>query len=120
MGKKRCCSNSSASARERVYLSYQRARAAGVPWPHRGIWMRSARCRRPASRTRCFPLPRRWSERRDLSLFVPPLLTREELTVSAVLRGRDVSALLDLVGRRGRCFPMAWLLWALWNKVTRR
>ena len=23
-----------------------------------------------------------------------------------------------LSGARGRCFPMAWLLWALWNKVA--
>ena len=94
----------SASARERVYLSYQRADAAGRPLAPSGYLDAIGAVSKAGLADSMFPLPRRWSERRDLPLFVPPLLTREELTVSAVLRGRDVSALLDLVGREGTVF----------------
>jgi len=49
-------------------------------------------------------LPRRWKDRAVLPLFLPPLLTREELAVSTVLQGRDVSALLNAGEREGDLF----------------
>ncbi len=93
-----------ASARERLYLSYQRADAAGRPLAPSGYLDAIDAVPRPADKDSLFALPRRWQDRAGLPLFVPPLLTREELTVNSVLQGRDVSALLAAVGRDASLF----------------
>ena len=92
------------SAGERLYLSYQRADSACRPLAP-STYLDTGGSLSHASDTQAvFALPRRWPDRADLSLFVPPLLTREELTVSTMLQGRDVSSLLEWVGRDGLMF----------------
>jgi len=93
-----------AAARERLYLSYQRADAAGRPLAPSGYLDAFQAGPRAAEPQSLFALPRRWKDRAALPLFVPPLLTREELTVSSVLHGHDVSALLTAGGRDGEAF----------------
>ena len=93
-----------ASARERLYLSYQRADAAGRPLAPSGYVDPIQAVPRTADPQWLFALPRRWQDRAALPLFIPPLLTREEHTVSSVLHGRDVSALLEAGGRDGELF----------------
>ncbi|MCE3223184.1 MAG: uncharacterized protein K0S58_1364 [Nitrospira sp.] len=90
------------SASERLYLSYQRTDAAGRPLAP-STYLDTARLR-PSERDSGMALPRRWRDRADLALFAPPLLTREELTMYTVLRGRDATSLLDRLGRDGRLF----------------
>jgi len=92
------------SARERLYLSYQRADDAGRPLAPSTYLDRVGEQPRATGLETVFALPRRWLDRTELSLFAPPLLTREELTVSLVLQGRNVSSLLDSVGRDGLLF----------------
>ena len=76
------------SATERLYLSYQRADTAGRPLaPSTYLDTMGALARQPNPEA-VFALPRRWPDRAGLALFTPPLLTREELTVSTVLQGR--------------------------------
>ncbi|MGZ9189897.1 MAG: PD-(D/E)XK nuclease family protein, partial [Nitrospira sp.] len=92
------------AASERLYLSYQRADTAGRPLaPSTYLDTIGALARQPDTES-VFALPRRWPDRAGLALFAPPLLTREELTVSTVLQGRDVSELLEVVGRDGHLF----------------
>ena len=93
-----------ASAREHLYLSYQRADAAGRPLAPSGYLDAFQAGPRAAEPQSLFALPRRWKDRAALPLFLPPLLTREEHTVSSVLRGHDVSALLTAGGRDGEAF----------------
>ena len=93
-----------ASARDRLYLSYQRADAAGRPLAPSGYLDTIGTVPHPGDRESLLALPRRWQDRAGLPLFIPPLLTREELTVNSVLQGRDVSALLAAVGRNGALF----------------
>ena len=88
-----------ASARERLYLSYQRADTVGRPLAPSGYLDVIGAVPHPTDRESLLALPRRWRDRAGLPLFVPPLLTREELTVSSVLQGHDVSLLLEAVGR---------------------
>ncbi len=93
-----------ASARERLYLSYQRADAAGRPLAPSGYLDSVGAVPHPSAAEVTFALPRRWPDRVTLPLFTPPLLTREELTVSSVLQGSDVSLLLEAVGRDALLF----------------
>jgi ATP-dependent helicase/nuclease subunit B len=93
-----------ASARERLYLSYQRADAAGRPLAPSGYLDAIGAVPHAADRQSLLAVPRRWKDRAELPLFIPLLLTREELTVSSVLQGRDVSALLKATGRNGDLF----------------
>ena len=93
-----------ASARERLCLSYQRADAAGRPLAPSSYLDAIGVVPQAAEPQSLLALPRRWKDRASLPLFVPPLLTREELTVSSVLHGRDVSALLEAGGRDGELF----------------
>ncbi|WHZ21795.1 MAG: ATP-dependent helicase/nuclease AddAB, subunit B [Nitrospira sp.] len=92
------------SAGERLYLSYQRADDAGRALAPSTYLDRIGGQSHTAGPEAAVALPRRWLDRTALSLFAPPLLTREELTVSRVLQGRDVSSLLDSVGRDGLLF----------------
>lgn len=92
------------SAGERLYLSYQRADDAGRPLASSTYLDRAGGQSHATGPEAAFALPRRWLDRTAFSLFAPPLLTREELTVSLVLQGRDVSSLLDSVGRDGLLF----------------
>ena len=94
----------SASASDRLYLSYQRADVDGRPLAPSGYVDALGGTPQATPTDLQLALPRRWSDRVDLPLFASSLLTREELTVSAVLRGRDASALLDMVGREGVLF----------------
>ena len=94
----------SASASERLYLSYQRADVAGRPLAPSGYVEAVGAVQQATPADSRLALPRRWSERVHLPLFAPLLLTREELTVSAVLMGRDASALLEMAGREGVLF----------------
>lgn len=94
----------SASASDRLYLSYQRADVDGRPLAPSGYVDALGGMPQAMPTAVQLALPRRWSDRVDLPLFAPSLLTREELTVSAVLRGQDASALLDMVGRDGLLF----------------
>ena len=92
------------SATERLYLSYQRADTDGRPLaPSAYLDTMGALAGQPNPGA-VFALPRRWPDRAGLALFAPPLLTREELTVSTVLQGRDVSELMEVVGRDGQLF----------------
>ncbi len=93
-----------ASARERLYLSYQRADAAGRPLAPSGYLDALQSVPRAAEPQSLFAVPRRWKDRAALPLFIPPLLTREEHTVSSVLHGHEVSALLTAGGRDGDVF----------------
>lgn len=93
-----------ASAKERLYLSYQRADAAGRPLVPSSYLDAAGVVPHPSDTTSLLALPRRWSDRVDLPLFTPQLQTREELTVSTVLQGCDVTALLEAVGRDGLLF----------------
>ncbi|MGB4893753.1 MAG: PD-(D/E)XK nuclease family protein [Nitrospira sp.] len=93
-----------ASAGERLYLSYQRADAAGRPLAPSGYLDAVGVVPHPSDPESLFALPRRWPDRVDLPLFTPHLQTREELAVSTVLQGRDVTALLEVVGRDGLLF----------------
>lgn len=94
----------SASASERLYLSYQRADVAGRPLAPSGYLDAVGGASQGTAVDSGFAFPRRWSERVGLPLCAPLLLTREELTLSEGLTGRDVSALLDLAGREGLLF----------------
>ncbi|MBS0168929.1 MAG: exodeoxyribonuclease V subunit gamma [Nitrospira sp.] len=94
----------SAAVSERLYLSYQRADVAGRPLTPSGYLDAFGNPSHGTPLESGLSLPRRWSERVDLPLFAPLLLTREELTLSEGLKGRDVSALLDLAGREGQVF----------------
>lgn len=94
----------SASASDRLYLSYQRADVDGRPLAPSGYVDALGDMPQAIPTDLQLALPRRWSDRVDLPLFASSLLTREELTVSAVLRGWDASALLDMVGREGVLF----------------
>jgi len=94
----------SGSASERVSLTYQRADVSGRPLAPSGYVDAVVPASQSMPTNSPAALPRRWSDRVDLPLFAPSLLTREELTVSAVLRGQDASALLDVVGRDGLLF----------------
>ena len=89
---------------ERLYLSYQRADTAGRPLAPSTYLNTVGALARQSDIESVFALPRRWPERAGLALFAPPLLTREELTVSTVLQGGDVSELLEMVGRDGPLF----------------
>ena len=92
------------AASERLYLSYQRADIAGRPLaPSTYLDSIGGLAHQPDTES-VFALPRRWPDRAGLALFAPPLLTREELTVSTVLQGRDVSELLEVVGCDGHLF----------------
>ncbi|MGC3973738.1 MAG: PD-(D/E)XK nuclease family protein [Nitrospira sp.] len=102
-----------AAARERLYLSYQRADAAGRPLAPSGYLDAIGAVPQAAGSQSLLALPRRWKDRAALPLFVPPLLTREELTVSSVLHGRDVSALLEAGGRDGELFSHGFAAQAL-------
>lgn len=93
-----------ASASERLSLSYQRANVDGRPLAPSGYVDAIGPAPQTTLSGALVAVPRRWSDRVDLPLFTPSLLTREELTVGAVLRGRNVSALLDMVGRDGVVF----------------
>lgn len=92
------------SARERLYLSYQRADANGRALAPSGYLDAMEAAPRSLETDSLLALPRRWTDRAVLPLFLPPLLTREELAVSTVLHGRDVSALLNAAGREGDLF----------------
>ncbi len=92
------------SASERLYVSYQRADAAGRPLAPSSYLEMVGGMPSPARPEAVFAVPRRWPDRHGLALFAPPLLTREELTVSRVLEGRDVTPLLGMAGRDGRLF----------------
>jgi len=93
-----------ASARERLYLSYQRVDAGGRALaPSSYLDARHL----PGWKMGDGPdlsLPRRWRERNTLALFAPPLLTREELSVAMVLEGHDVTSLLAAMDREGDLF----------------
>jgi ATP-dependent helicase/nuclease subunit B len=93
-----------ASAQERLYLSYQRADSAGRPLAPSGYLDAPGVVPHPSDTDPLLALPRRWPDRAGLSLFIPSLLTREELTVTRVLQGCDVAALLEGVGREGLLF----------------
>ena len=93
-----------ASARERLYLSYQRADAAGRPLAPSGYLDGMGVVPHAADAQSLFAVPRRWKDRTALPLFIPPLLTREEHTVSSVLHGRDAASLLNAGGREGELF----------------
>ena len=87
------------SSGDRLYLSYQRADAAGRPLAVSSCldpWLRAGD---GMARVPDVVVPRRLSDRLALPLFVTPLLTREELSVGLVLRDSDPSTLLDASGR---------------------
>lgn len=91
------------AARQRLYLLYQRADANGrtlAPSAYLDPLLRQE----PPGRTVDVSVPRRLSDRMELPLFAPPLLTREELAVGLILQGRDPVALLNSVGRGGALF----------------
>jgi len=91
------------AARQRLYLLHQRADANGralAPSAYLDPFLRQE----PLGRTADVSVPRRLSDRLELPLFAPQLLTREELAVGLVLQGRDPIALLNSVGRGGALF----------------
>ena len=91
------------AARQRLYLSYQRADAAGRPLAP-SAYLDAFSRQDTRDRWADVSVPRRLSDRLDLPLFAPPLLTREELAVGLVLQGRDPVQLLDCLGGNGTVF----------------
>jgi ATP-dependent helicase/nuclease subunit B len=92
------------SAKERLYLSYLRTDASGSPFaPSAYLDVLDDRPQSTAIES-IFVLPRRWTDRTELALFTPALLTREELAVNSVLKGQEVTRLLAAIGRQGQLF----------------
>lgn len=92
------------SAQERLYLSYQRADATGRPLTPSSYLETAGLQPHGVGLTVDLALPRRWSKRGGQALFTPALLTQEELTVNALLRGQDASSLLEATGREAALF----------------
>jgi ATP-dependent helicase/nuclease subunit B len=91
------------AAAQRLYLLWQRADASGrplAPSTYLDPFLRPEDRGRGAD----VSVPRRLADRLDLPLFAPTLLTREELSVGLIMRGRDPEALLDSVDRGGPLF----------------
>ena len=91
------------AASQRLYFLWQRADANGrplAPSTYLDLFLKpEGRDRGPE-----ISVPRRLADRLGLPLYVPALLTREELSVGLVLQGRDPVALLDSVDRGGALF----------------
>ncbi len=92
------------SAGQRLYLLYQRADENGRPLAPSAYLDARRHQQEARDRTADLSVPRRLSDRLDLALFAPPLLTREELAVGLILQGRDPVALLESIGRGGPLF----------------
>jgi ATP-dependent helicase/nuclease subunit B len=92
------------AARERLYLSYQRADAEGRPLAVSSYLEPDLRDGDGRPREPDLNLPRRLSDRLSLPLFAPPLLTREELGIGLIVRSRDPAELLEATGRSGLLF----------------
>lgn len=92
------------AARDRLYLSYQRADADGRPLAISSYLEPDLRDGNGRQRPPDLILPRRLSDRLTLSLFAPSLLTRDELGIGLILKGRDPAALLEATGRSGHLF----------------
>ncbi len=86
------------AARERLYLSYQRADSDGRPLAASAL-LDSSSHERTVDRLDEVVVPRRWSDRLALPLFSPQWLTREELGTIAILQGRDPSELVPAGGQ---------------------
>lgn len=96
------------AAGRRLYLLYQRADADGRPLAASAYLAECLRAEPEETRYRELRVPRRFSDRMALPLFAPSLLTREELALRLVLRGRDPSPLLDAAGRGAALFRHGW------------
>ncbi len=92
------------SARQRLYLLYQRADLNGRPLAASAYLEEFQRVGAARSRETELCLPRRLSDRLNLPLFAPSLLTREESALGQVLRGRDPSSVLEAAGREAGLF----------------
>ncbi len=92
------------SARQRLYLLYQRADVDGRPLAPSAYLDDFFRNNSGKDRTPDVAMPRRVSERSRLPLFAPPLLTREELALHRIFQHRDPSPLLESAGRGSELF----------------
>lgn len=92
------------AARDRLYLSYQRADADGRPLAASSYVESDRRDGDGRERAPDLIVPRRLSDRLTLPLFVPSLLTRDELSLGLILHQHDPAALLDATGRSGALF----------------
>lgn len=92
------------AARDRLYLSYQRADADGRPLAVSSYLEPDLRAGDGRQQAPDLVLPRRLSDRLTLPLFAPPLLTPDELGIGLILQARDPEALLEATGRSGTLF----------------
>jgi ATP-dependent helicase/nuclease subunit B len=92
------------AARPRLYLLYQRADADGRPLAKSPYLEELQRVGAVHGRETELSLPRRLSAKLTLPLLAPPLLTREELALGQILRGRDPSAVLEATGGEAGLF----------------
>ncbi|MGH7164953.1 MAG: PD-(D/E)XK nuclease family protein, partial [Nitrospiraceae bacterium] len=92
------------SARQRLYLLYQRADVNGRPLAASAYLDEFQGAGAARSRETELCLPRRLSDRLNLPLFAPPLLTREESALGQILRGHDPSSVLEAAGREAGLF----------------
>ncbi len=96
------------AARERLYLFYQRADAAGRPLaasPYLAEFLTTGAGAEDAVDVR---LPRRFSDRLAMPQFRPALLTNEELSLRLALCDADPTAVLAAGGRGPELFRNGW------------
>ncbi len=96
------------SARQRLYLMFQRADEDGRPLAASAYLADSHRTGAPAGRGPAWKVPRRLACRLTLPWFAPPWLTREELAQWLVLRRQEPSSLLEACGRDAELFRNGW------------
>ncbi|WP_447971313.1 PD-(D/E)XK nuclease family protein [Nitrospira sp. M1] len=87
------------AARDRLYLSYQRADEEGRVLAPSSFLRELTRTETPNTRVSEWALPRRFSDRFDEHLFRDSLLTGEELGFKLLRQGSDPSVLLEHAGR---------------------
>ncbi len=96
------------AAKDRLYLSYQRAEETGRLLAPSSFLREFNRESMQADVAPVFSLPRRFSDRLDDSLFRDSLLTGEEFGLKLILRGMNPSILLEHLGRESSIFQQGW------------
>jgi ATP-dependent helicase/nuclease subunit B len=96
------------SARQRLYLMFQRAEEDGRPLVPSAYLADIQRTGAPAGRSPDWTVPRRLSGRLTLPWFAPPWLTREELAQWLVLRRQEPSSILEACGLDAELFRNGW------------
>lgn len=96
------------AARDRLYVSYQRADAEGRPLAASPFLTGLEPAGGDAEAAAVLCLPRRSSDRWPLPQFVPSLLTREELSLWLIATDRDPTPVLAANDREPALFQNGW------------